>query len=356
MAYTANPATNAVTWWGNGSSVDSTGQQLATQYCVTNLIRILQNYGGDPSSVFLTGFSRGAIADGYIGLSTDEIADIWVGFLPHSHYDGYLFTSDSGNIRTSRIKGRASFITYGQTNLDSGANGSIYGINNLTSLGFPVEAYQILGIGHTDQWITDQSAPVAGIGNNLASIPDVRARMRAWIQGVITNKTGTHCVSGKVVDSAGMPIKGARVQSGASHWTFTDASGQYSLAGLVNGSRSLIVSYPPNVGFATNNVSIQINGANLTNKNFFGTAIKISSTVRNSGGDLIINFVGPANATFGVLKATNFAVSPFPTAITTKNTSVITGDSGNASGVGQAIINAADLGGAVGYFKIVLSQ
>ncbi len=79
---TVNPAAEATRWWGNGSVDDPVGEQLSAEYTKTNLIRILENYGGDPSRVFLTGFSRGAIATGYIGLRDDEMADIWLGFLP----------------------------------------------------------------------------------------------------------------------------------------------------------------------------------------------------------------------------------------------------------------------------------
>jgi hypothetical protein len=71
---------NEVTWWGD---VDRT-----IQYAKTNVPRIIEEYGGDPSAVFLCGFSRGAIGVNYLGLHDDEIACLWTAFISHDHFDG----------------------------------------------------------------------------------------------------------------------------------------------------------------------------------------------------------------------------------------------------------------------------
>ena len=275
--YQSSPMSNALTWWGDGNAVDPTGQAQCAQFVQTNLVRILENYGGDPSSVFITGFSRGAIATGYIGLSSDALADVWLGFLPYSQADGGSFTPDPHLVRTSRIKGRASFITYGQ--LDSGAPNSKILLTHLMSLGFPVEAYELAGWGHTDGWITDRNTPVTSSASSTTNVADVRARMRAWIQEVIASKPGTHSISGVVIDPAGKPIQGVRLQSGATHWTFTDANGNYQLAGLVDGVRSLTVSCPSTFGFATNTVNVLLNGANLINQNFVWSTIRVNRSL-----------------------------------------------------------------------------
>ena len=102
---TTNPYSEAISGWGN--------IPLAAEYTKTNLIRILENYGGDPSAVFVTGFSRGAIACSYIALRDQAMADIWAGFLPHGQHDGGSYTPDPGNVRLGRIAGRPSIITYG---------------------------------------------------------------------------------------------------------------------------------------------------------------------------------------------------------------------------------------------------
>ncbi len=71
---------NEVRWWGD--------EQATVGYCLANVGRICAEYGGDPSKVFICGFSRGAIAVNYIGLYNDEIARLWRGFISHDHYDG----------------------------------------------------------------------------------------------------------------------------------------------------------------------------------------------------------------------------------------------------------------------------
>lgn len=71
---------NAVRWWGD--------RQATIDYCKTNLPRICKQFGGDPTSVFICGFSRGAIGASYIGLADDEIAGLWKGMITHDHFDG----------------------------------------------------------------------------------------------------------------------------------------------------------------------------------------------------------------------------------------------------------------------------
>ncbi|WP_066631415.1 alpha/beta hydrolase family protein [Labilibacter marinus] len=49
---------------------------------------IIKNFGGDKDRLILTGFSRGAIACGFIGLRNDTIASMWKGLHACQHYDG----------------------------------------------------------------------------------------------------------------------------------------------------------------------------------------------------------------------------------------------------------------------------
>lgn len=259
--YTTSPPRVATTWWGNGSVQDPIGEQLAAEYTKTNLIRILEEYGGDPSSVFLTGFSRGAIGVGYIGLRDQEMADIWLGFLPHSHHDGGSFTPDPGLERLGRIAGRASFITYGQQNLDGGSTNSVAGVAILNQLGFPVDAHELIGIPHTDGWIEDGAS---------ASSLAVRQELRDWLAETIANKQGTHSISGAVMDAGGQPIEGARIQSGDTHWTFSDQHGLYELAGLIDGLRPLSVSHPM-FDFVDTERQVALAGEDLSNQMFIAT-------------------------------------------------------------------------------------
>ena len=95
---------NALNWWGD--------RQATVDYCKTNLPRICKQFGGDPKSVFICGFSRGAIAVSYIGLADNEIATLWKGFITHDHFDGQIQwnypESDrkSALTRLARLKGR----------------------------------------------------------------------------------------------------------------------------------------------------------------------------------------------------------------------------------------------------------
>jgi hypothetical protein len=106
----ADRARNQLQWWGD---VEAT-----VDYCKAIVSNICNEYGGDPAALFLAGFSRGAIANNYIGLHDDEIARLWRGFLAHSHYDGVRAWGYPGDDRRSaarrleRLRGRAQFISH----------------------------------------------------------------------------------------------------------------------------------------------------------------------------------------------------------------------------------------------------
>ncbi len=95
---------NALWWWGD--------KKATVDYCKTNLPRICKQFGGDTESVFICGFSRGAIGASYIGLADDEIAAFWKGMITHDHFDGDKTwgypDSDrkSALVRLARLKGR----------------------------------------------------------------------------------------------------------------------------------------------------------------------------------------------------------------------------------------------------------
>ena len=155
---------NQPTWWGDpGATV---------AYCKTNVPRICRQFGGDESAVFLTGFSRGAIACGYVGLHDDQIAGLWRGFLPHSHHDGGSFTPDGARERLARVRGRPSFITWGEN--DGGKANSLAGKAMLEEMGFPVTAVEIPAIGHSDEWIAHDCP--------------ARRALRQWLAETIRNR------------------------------------------------------------------------------------------------------------------------------------------------------------------------
>ncbi|MCA9637442.1 MAG: hypothetical protein KC420_15555, partial [Myxococcales bacterium] len=99
-------------------------------YWEENVPRALAAYGGDPGSVIVTGFSRGAIGASYVGLQSEAIADLWLAFYMHSHADvPSNLTPDAGagsSERMARVWGRSSLISWGAAG-DGGAANSIKG-------------------------------------------------------------------------------------------------------------------------------------------------------------------------------------------------------------------------------------
>jgi len=100
-------------WWGDADATAAYCRQAVTHIC--------QEYGGDPDSVILTGFSRGAIAGSYIGLRDDETAKLWRAMILHSHYDGVRKWSypeadaESARVRWARFDGKPQFVTQEQS-------------------------------------------------------------------------------------------------------------------------------------------------------------------------------------------------------------------------------------------------
>lgn len=101
---------NEIIWWGDADAT--------ADYAKKAVPRICREFGGDPGRVILAGFSRGSIACNYIGLRDEEIAKLWLGFFPYSHYDGVRGWEYPASDRPSalgrlrRLRGRAQFICH----------------------------------------------------------------------------------------------------------------------------------------------------------------------------------------------------------------------------------------------------
>lgn len=159
---------NAATWWGD---VEAT-----VAYCKKAVRRICAAYGGDPSRVFIAGFSRGAIACNYIGLHDDEIASLWRGFICHSHYDGLRLWDYAGSDRESaearlkRLGHRPQFVSQ---------EGGIDATRAYLRNAFPEGRFTFQALpfpDHTDSWV-------------LRDIPERKA-LRDWFQQALKGQQG----------------------------------------------------------------------------------------------------------------------------------------------------------------------
>ncbi len=103
----------AETWWGDAPQYDP---ESTLAYLHAAIADTCENFGGDPSSMVLCGFSRGAIACNYLGLHDERTAKLWRALVTCSHYDGVRNwpypKSDSVSAlqRLKRLNGRPQFI------------------------------------------------------------------------------------------------------------------------------------------------------------------------------------------------------------------------------------------------------
>ena len=97
---------NVESGWGNADET--------VDYVLRVVGEVCEKFGGDRENVVLTGFSRGAIACGYIGLRNDRIAALWKGFHACQHYDGdgWNGATLAGALeRATRFQGKGVFQT-----------------------------------------------------------------------------------------------------------------------------------------------------------------------------------------------------------------------------------------------------
>lgn len=158
---------NQTLWWGDA--------EATVDYCCKTVASVCRDFGGDPKSIFLAGFSRGAIACNYIGLRSDEIAKLWLGFIPYSHYDGVRTwpypDSDRASAlgRLQRLRGRPQFIVHENSVEATRAYLESTGVRApFTFLTLPFR-------NHNDAWV-------------LRDIP-ARRQLRAWVQTVLRERS-----------------------------------------------------------------------------------------------------------------------------------------------------------------------
>jgi hypothetical protein len=232
-------------------SLDRTREQLdgfgnldaTAEYARKVVHEVVEKYSGDPGAVFLTGFSRGGAACGFIGLRNKDVADVWLGFHSVGGGDGagWFGSEMPGAIeRGGRMKGRSSFITDGAPWQDV-----------LARLKQPF-TYMDSGIGaHVDTMFLDNRPSTLAV--------------RKWMADVLRERPGVHDISGTVLDDESKPVEGAWVESGYTHFTLTDRNGRYTLRSLINGERKVTVKVR---GVSLDPRSVTLAGKHITGLDF----------------------------------------------------------------------------------------
>lgn len=126
---------------------------------------VCDRFGGDPGNVVLTGFSRGAIACGYVGLRDDRVAALWKGFHCCQHHDGdgWNGATLAGAIeRGKRFRGTAVFHT-------DNAAAAVAPVTE--AMGVPAEFVQSgLGAHSSEMFLDDREST---------------RRLREWFRGLV---------------------------------------------------------------------------------------------------------------------------------------------------------------------------
>jgi hypothetical protein len=168
VPYVAPGATNVCTrWWGDADAT--------TAYCRKAVRMVCEQFGGDPSAVVLTGFSRGAIACGYLGLRDDETAKLWRAFIPYSHYDGLnkwpypASDATSAYVRLKRLNGRPTFYIH------EGPGDNMRKFLAAGGVTAPFTLQPAPFRNHNDEWI-------------LRDTP-TRTKLRTWLAEVLAKET-----------------------------------------------------------------------------------------------------------------------------------------------------------------------
>lgn len=204
---------NQLWWWGD---VEAT-----LDYCRKAIAQACTQFGGDSTSIVLCGFSRGGIACNFLGLHDDIMADIWLAFIPCSHYDGVKrwpwdgSDSASAATRLSRLKGRACFIE------QEASTGDIEKYLSSSKVDAPFTFYPLPFHNHTDIWV-------------LRDLPQRRA-LRKWLADVLQHRPGTYALHGRVVGHHGKPMHNIQIRSGPIRSAMTDSKGRFVLQGLISG-------------------------------------------------------------------------------------------------------------------------
>jgi hypothetical protein len=236
---------NQKLWWGDIDAGIAYAREAIRSTC--------EEYHGDPNAVILTGFSRGAIGCSFLGLHNDAAADMWLAFVPYSHYDGVRSwpypgsDRDAAAGRVRRLGGRASFVC------DEAGTAATQEFLASTGVQAPFTFLRTPFRNHNDAW-------------TLRDTPE-RAALRRWLAEVLETRPGTHAIAGRVTDAAGRGVAGVRVESGPTHFAVPDATGGYRLAGLIDSGR-VVQPVKEGLAFTPARREVRVAGGDVTEVNF----------------------------------------------------------------------------------------
>ena len=197
-------------WWGN--------EEETIAFALKNIRQICIDYGGNPAEIFICGFSRGAIGVNYIGLYNKEIADVWLGFFSHNHYDGIQEWKGtnwgsplkkyraSAKERLNRLKGRNCLISQdipvGTAAIETKEYIEKYNFDTVGNIQYnlfsvptiiPEVPSEFIPHRHTDKWLLYESE----YANTVYS----------WFLETIKIKPNTYSISGIATNSKGKPYQ-----------------------------------------------------------------------------------------------------------------------------------------------------
>ncbi|MEM7473725.1 MAG: hypothetical protein AAF483_01955 [Planctomycetota bacterium] len=174
-------------WWGSSPDFSPVPTVELTKHVVASVI---EDYGVDKDAIVLAGFSRGAIACNFIGLHDEEIADIWCGMVPYSHYDGVRdwglrgTDREAAKVRLQRLREMPQFICHEGTERSAEKSKDAFrGLaatrKYLESTGVAVNV-QMRATGfrnHNDAWVLRPSETRRALRLWLSQIESVQAAL-----------------------------------------------------------------------------------------------------------------------------------------------------------------------------------
>ncbi|PWJ54078.1 carboxypeptidase family protein [Dyadobacter jejuensis] len=231
-------------WWGD--------EVETVDFALKNIREVCENYGGNPAEIFLCGFSRGAIGVNYLGLYNDKIAEVWLGFFTHDHYDGVREWKgtewgspiakyrQAAKERMGRLRGRNCLISQnieeGETSFETRNYIEENSFDSLANIRYnwfsmrkviPHIPSEAVPHSHTDKWLLYDSEYAETVYN--------------WFLETIQSKPNTYSISGVIRNSKGKPLKGVVVESSTTHFAISNKDGEYRLEGLTAGPKKVTV-------------------------------------------------------------------------------------------------------------------